>query len=132
MLSILMFSNFLNLNCFQKYMPKTLMHKIFFFWHLIIIIKRTNTNTLRKLLHFKNLTCYIVPFLFFTLLEVNEDVLWLTLHREPWEMVIEKWNVTYNIRSRQNLKIVSDFLKAWPILQHLQSEVLVCILYIIL
>lgn len=56
----------------------------------------------------------------------EEDIQWLKTNRDPWDVVLQKWEATYPIRKMQKNKgNVSDFLQQWPILSDLRSEYLV-------
>ncbi|KAJ8930809.1 hypothetical protein NQ314_016341 [Rhamnusium bicolor] len=54
----------------------------------------------------------------------NDDVVWLQVNSEPWAIVIEKWNKTFDIRRNQKHNTVEEFIKAWPILNDLRADVL--------
>jgi len=57
--------------------------------------------------------------------EGDPDYSWLTIRKEPWSEVIEKWKNTFYLRENMHYTDVEDFFNKWPILNDLKSKELV-------
>lgn len=72
--------------------------------------------------------CLYILYLYIYFIDVNldkteiESIEWLKRHQAPWELVVQHWSKTFNIRSKNikssNQRNLINIFTEWPILKH--------------
>lgn len=56
---------------------------------------------------------------------IKEDLIWLKNNSDPWDIVVQKWKNTFEVRRASEAQSVHLFLEEHPILKDLRAESLV-------
>lgn len=93
-----------------------------------ILVSFINKNVKKLLFCYKNLTfLYKVPENISN--EIQQSIKWLEENLAPWQLVLQHWSVTFNVR-RKDLdnyeeKTLCKFLNKWPVLKHSEGYQLI-------